>query len=188
MKELCELFTLDRVSKGGAVFNHKKLMWYNEHYIRETSIEDLQPRVKALAEKVGFETKDDAYLSTVLSLLHERVSKVDEFVEMGSFFFEAPTEYDEKALKKWKADSPDMVKAYQEKVAALSVEEFKAANLKAALEAVVAEQEVGFGKVMMPVRIVTTGQGFGPDLFPALELLGKDEVLARIETALERLA
>ena len=188
MKELCELFTLDRVSKGGAVFNHKKLMWYNEHYIRETSIEDLQPRVKALAEKAGFDTKDDAYLSTVLSLLHERVSKVDEFVEMGSFFFEAPTEYDEKALKKWKADSPDMVKAYQEKVAALSVEEFKAANLKAALEAVVAEQEVGFGKVMMPVRIVTTGQGFGPDLFPALELLGKDEVLARIETALERLA
>jgi glutamyl-tRNA synthetase len=188
MKELCELFTLDRVSKGGAVFNHKKLMWYNEHYIRETSVEDLQPRVKALAEQTGFDTKDDAYLKTVIELLHERVSKVDEFVEMGSFFFEAPKEYDEKALKKWKDDSAAMVKAYQEKVEALSGDDFAAANLKAALEAVVAEQEVGFGKVMMPVRIATTGQGFGPDLFPALELLGKDEVISRIETSLERLS
>lgn len=188
MKELCELFTLDRVSKGGAVFNHKKLMWYNEHYIRETSVEDLQPRVKALAEQAGFDTKDDAYLKTVIELLHERVSKVDEFVEMGSFFFEAPKEYDEKALKKWKDDSAAMVKAYQEKVEALSGDDFAAVNLKAALEAVVAEQEVGFGKVMMPVRIATTGQGFGPDLFPALELLGKDEVISRIESALERLS
>ncbi len=188
MKELCELFTLDRVSKGGAVFNHKKLMWYNEHYIRETSVEDLQPRVKALAEQAGFDTKDDAYLKTVIELLHERVSKVDEFVEMGSFFFEAPKEYDEKALKKWKDDSAAMVKAYQEKVEALSGDDFAAVNLKAALEAVVAEQEVGFGKVMMPVRIATTGQGFGPDLFPALELLGKDEVISRIESSLERLS
>ena len=51
----------------------------------------------------------------------------------------------------------------------------------------VAENEVGFGKVMMPVRIATTGQGFGPDLFPALALIGKEEVLQRIDTAIEKL-
>lgn len=185
MKGLCELFTLDRVSKGGAVFNHKKLMWYNEHYIRETSIEDLVPRIKALAEKAGFDTKNDEYLTTVVGLLHERVSKIDEFVEMGSFFFEAPKEYDEKALKKWKDDSPGLVLAYKAKVEGLSEDEFKAAILKSTLEETIEEHEVGFGKLMMPLRIATTGQGFGPDLFASLELLGKQEVLDRIDVALK---
>lgn len=187
LEELCSLFTLDRVSKGGAVFNHKKLMWYNEQYLRETTVSELLPRVKQLAETVGYEVKSDAYLTKVIELLHERVSKVDEFLEMGAFFFEAPQQYDEKALKKWKADSPAMVEAYKQKVESLSDEEFTAATLKAALEQTVAEQETGFGKVMMPVRIATTGQGFGPDLFPALELIGKKEVLRRIDTALEKL-
>lgn len=187
MKELCELFTLDRVSKGGAVFNYKKLMWYNEHYIRETSVEELQPRVKVLAEEMGFDTKSDAYLNTVVKLLHERVSKIDEFVSMGSFFFEAPKEYDEKAVKKWKDDSAGLVKAWTEKVDALSEEEFKAAILKSKLEETIEEHEVGFGKLMMPLRIAVTGQGFGPDLFESLELLGKEEVMERIETALKRL-
>ncbi len=187
VKELCELFTLDRVSKGGAVFNHKKLMWYNEHYIRETPISELLPRIKILADKASFDTKNEAYLTTVVELLHERVSKIDEFVAMGSFFFESPKEYDENALKKWKDDSAKLVSAYKEKVEAFSDSEFKAAELKLALEATVEENEVGFGKVMMPVRIATTGQGFGPDLFASLELLGKEEVVARIDDALEKL-
>ncbi|MEX0721638.1 MAG: glutamate--tRNA ligase [Balneolaceae bacterium] len=187
LKELSELFTLDRVSKGGAVFNYKKLMWYNESYIRKTSVSDLLPRVKDLAETQGYDTKDDAYLTTVVELLHERVSKVDEFVEMGSFFFEAPKSYDEKALKKWKDDSPELVKAYAKKLEDLPKEEFKAATLKSNLEEVIGEYEVGFGKLMMPLRIAISGQGFGPDLFSAMELIGKKEVLERIDVALERL-
>lgn len=187
LKELCELFTLDRVSKGGAVFNHKKLMWYNEHYIRETPISDLLPRVKALAEKAGFDTKDGTYLTTVVGLLHERVSKIDEFVVMGSFFFEAPKEYDENALKKWKDDSSGLVSAYKAKITGLSDAEFVAATIKTKLEETITENEVGFGKLMMPLRIATTGQGFGPDLFAALELLGKEETLSRIDVALEKL-
>lgn len=187
MKELCELFTLDRVSKGGAVFNFKKLMWYNENYIREHSVEELKPRVKALLEDAGYDIPSDEYLTTVVELLHERVTKVDEFVTMGSFFFEAPESYDEKALKKWKDDSPELVKAYRERIAELSDEEFEAATLKDKLKEVIEEYDTGFGKLMMPLRIATTGQGFGPDLFPAMELIGKHEILDRIDTALEKL-
>ena len=187
LEELSELFSLDRVSKGGAVFNHKKLMWYNEHYLRATSIDTLIPKVKILMEQAGYNTKSDDYLKQVIGLLHERVAKVDEFVGMGSFFFSAPTEYDVNALKKWKAESREMVEAYKSKVQKLANDEFKARNLKLALEQVVAEKEVGFGKVMMPVRIATTGQGFGPDLFPALALVGKEDVLRRMGVAVEKL-
>ena len=187
LEELCELFSLDRVSRGGAVFNHKKLMWYNEHYLRATSIDTLIPKVKILMEQAGYNTKSDDYLKQVIGLLHERVARVDEFVGMGSFFFSAPTEYDVNALKKWKAESREMVEAYKSKVQKLANDEFKARNLKLALEQVVAEKEVGFGKVMMPVRIATTGQGFGPDLFPALALVGKEDVLRRMGVAVEKL-
>ena len=187
LEELSELFSLDRVSKGGAVFNHKKLMWYNEHYLRATSIDTLIPKVKILMEQAGYNTKSDDYLKQVIGLLHERVAKVDEFVGMGSFFFSAPTEYDVNALKKWKAESREMVEAYKSKVQKLANDEFKARNLKLALEQVVAEKEVGFGKVMMPVRIATTGQGFGPDLFSALALVGKEDVLRRMGVAIEKL-
>ena len=187
LEELSELFSLDRVNRGGAVFNHKKLMWYNEHYLRATSIDTLIPKVKILMEQAGYNTKSDDYLKQVIGLLHERVARVDEFVGMGSFFFSAPTEYDVNALKKWKAESREMVEAYKSKVQKLANDEFKARNLKLALEQVVAEKEVGFGKVMMPVRIATTGQGFGPDLFSALALVGKEDVLRRMGVAVEKL-
>lgn len=188
LEELCELFTLDRVSKGGAVFNFKKLMWYNENYIREHSIEELKPRVEALFLGNGFEIPSDEFLTKVIELLQERVSKVDEFVEMGAFFFKAPDSYDEKALKKWKDDSPQLVQAYKAKIEQLSEAEFKADTLKDKLKETIEEHDVGFGKLMMPLRIAVSGQGFGPDLFPALELIGKEETLHRIETALTKLS
>jgi glutamyl-tRNA synthetase len=188
MKELCELFTLDRVSKGGAVFNYKKLMWYNENYIREHSVEELKPRVKTLFVDKGYEIPGDEFLTQVIELLHERVSKVDEFVDMGAFFFEAPDSYDEKALKKWKDDSPKLVLSYKTKLEQLSEDEFQADTLKDKLKETIEEHEVGFGKLMMPLRIAVSGQGFGPDLFPALELIGKEEILKRIETALSKLS
>jgi glutamyl-tRNA synthetase len=187
MKELCKLFTLDRVSKGGAVFNYKKLMWYNENYIRQHSIDELKPRVEALFLGKGYEIPSDDFLTTVIELLQERVSKIDEFVSMGSFFFEAPKAYDENALKKWKDDSSRLVLSYKARIEALPEDDFKAATLKKKLEETIEEHGVGFGKLMMPLRIAISGQGFGPDLFPALELIGKEEVLRRIDSALERL-
>lgn len=187
LEELVQLFTLERVSKGGAVFNHKKLMWYNEHYLREKSVEDVLPVFTTLGTSAGFEMSDEAYVSKVLGLIHERVSKIDELVEMGNFFFKDPEVYDENAVKKWKDDSPGLVNAYLAKVEGLSDDEFVAATLKTKLEETVAENEVGFGKLMMPLRIAVSGQGFGPDLFQSFELLGKETVMRRIEQALERL-
>ena len=187
LDELCRLFTLDRVSKGGAVFNHKKLLWYNEHYLREKSDHELAGKIKELSDNKKVQQADDEFLGQIAGLLKERVSKVDELIKMGSFFFDDPEEYDENALKKWKDDSPGLVKAYKEKIAPISEDEFEAARLKSTLEEVIGEHDVGFGKLMMPLRIAVTGQGFGPDLFVSMELLGKETVLKRIDTALEKL-
>ena len=188
MNSLCEKFSLDRVSKGGAVFNYKKLMWYNEYYVHHRTLEDLVPQVQQLFSDSGIKADDASFLTSVIALLHERVSKVDEFVPMGRFFYESPTEYDPNALKKWNDQSVELVQSFTGQLVPIVDQEFTAPVIKQALEATVEAESVGFGKVMMPVRIALSGQGFGPDLFPAMELLGKTECLERLETAVQRLS
>ena len=187
LNELCHLFSLDRVSKGGAVFNHKKLLWYNEHYLREQTDKALAERLRPIAKAKEIELPGDEYLQKAISLLKDRVSKIDEILDMGSFFFEDPKKYDEKALKKWKSDSTELVTQYREKITGLEGDEFEAAALKSNLEDVIEANDVGFGKLMMPLRIAVTGQGFGPDLFASMQLLGKETVIRRIDTALDKL-
>lgn len=188
LEELCKLFTLDRVSKGGAVFNHKKLLWYNEHYLREIPDQQLAKKVREISQNEAVQSADEAYLARAISLLKERVSKVDELEKMGSFFFEDPEEYDPKPLKKWKEDSTALVSEYQKEIESMDDDGFEAGTLKQKLEGVIERNEVGFGKLMMPLRIAVTGQGFGPDLFISMEMLGKETVMRRIDRALNSLA
>jgi len=189
MEDLSRLFTLKRVSKGGAVFNHKKLLWYNEHYMRERPDHELAAHFRKISPETGLDLTgvEESFLLKVIPLLKERVSKVDEFADMGRFFFEDPTTYDDQALKKWKNDSTELVLAWKERAQQLDDASFKAERLKELLTEVIEEKGVGFGKLMMPLRIATTGQGFGPDLFPALELIGKQSVMRRIDTAIAQL-
>ncbi len=186
LEELCQIFSLDRVIKAGAVFNQKKLLWYNEHYMRERTDRQLAEQVKEIAFDNDTDVEID-YLEKVVSLMKERVSKVDEFDSLGRFFFEDPEEYDKKALKKWSDESPDLIAGYRERIGEIPEAEFKADTLKTAAKELIEEREVGFGKLMMPLRLAVTGIGFGPEMFPAMELLGKETVLRRIDRAAERL-
>lgn len=186
MDELIELFSLDRVSKGGAVFDYQKLIWYNEHYLREKSADELFPRVRSIANEHGIQP-DEAYMKEIIPLMKERVSKIEDFITMGRFFFEDPEEYEDEAMKKWKDNSVDLLQAYVDEIEKLDVKEFKAKKLKDKIKEVINEHDVGFGPLMMPLRVAVTGMGYGPDLTPTLELLGKETTIQRIKTAIKRL-
>ncbi len=215
LKEMVDEFSLDRVGKSGAIFDFKKLLWFNEHYMRQRSDEDLAEELRALIRERGlpagsFEAstksvsgssgwdrltdrqkklaEDKVYMSGLVQMLKERVSRLPEFPEAGHFFFAAPTEYDEKAVKKgWKEGTAERVTKYRDRIALLEDSSFKAAELKRILSEVIEEEGVGFGKLMMPLRVAVTGAGSGPDLFESLELLGRDEVLRRLDAAIEKL-
>jgi glutamyl-tRNA synthetase len=187
LEELCDLFSLDRVSKGGAVFDYQKLIWYNEHYLREKPADELWPRVQAIAKEHGLDP-DEEYMKQIIPLMKERVSKVEDFVTMGRFFFEDPEEYEDKAVKKWKDDSAELLEAYVEKIEDLDEDEFEAKTLKDKIKEVIEEYDVGFGPVMMPLRVAVSGMGYGPDLTPTIELLGKETTIRRINSAIEKLA
>lgn len=186
LEELCDMFSLDRVSKGGAVFDYQKLIWYNEHYLREKPADELWPRVQAIAKEHGLDP-DEKYMKQIIPLMKERVSKVEDFVTMGRFFFEDPEEYEDKAVKKWKDNSAELLEAYVEKIQDLDEGEFEAKTLKDKIKEVIEEYDVGFGPVMMPLRVAVSGMGYGPDLTPTIELLGKETTIRRINTAIEKL-
>ncbi len=187
LDELTEEFSLERINKSGAVFNYKKLNWYNEQYMKEKSPEALLDRVREDAAEFGFDEVSDDYLLQIIPLMQERATRVPEIIEEGRFFFEEPEEYDEQAIKKWKDDSDELVKRFLEKVEQISETEFEAANIKQAVKEITDEKGVGFGKVAMPLRVAVTGQGYGPDLFPTIEVLGKETALDRIRRALQEL-
>lgn len=186
MEQLINEFDLQRVSKAGAVFNIQKLVWYNEHYMRNRTTESLVESLKSDLSIAGITSPGDAYLAKVVELMKDRVSNVSELLPLGRYYFEAPTSYDEKSVAKaWKGDSIELVGEYKNAIQA--TDDFSAANLKSILSSIVESRGLGFGKLMLPVRLAVTGMGFGPDLFETLELLGKNETVARIDAALQNL-
>jgi glutamyl-tRNA synthetase len=187
--EMIAAFSLDRVSKSGAIFDLKKLEWYNEHYLRAMPVPQLAGRVREVAEREGYTGLTDAYLETVVRLMVERSVRLPEIVEQGRFLFEAPNTIDETAAQKaWKENTGELVAEFRDKIAGLSDTEFTAEQVKAVLSGVVEAKGIGFGKLMLPVRLAVTGAGSGPDLFQTMALLGRDEVISRINQALHQLA
>lgn len=187
MDELIREFDLHRVSKAGAVFNLQKLLWYNEHYMRSRSNEDLMVNFKKDIQEAGLTLPNDAFLLKVIELMKERVSNATELFTLGRYYFEAPSEYDEKTVAKaWKGDASALVAEYAQSIR--HTNDYTATNLKAILTNLVETKGLGFGKVMLPVRLAVTGMGFGPDLFETLELLGKEEVDRRLTQASNRLS
>jgi glutamyl-tRNA synthetase len=186
MQDLINEFDLNKVSKAGAVFNIQKLTWFNENYMRQRSNEDLLPQFKSDLEQAGLLDKPDDYLLAVLNLMKERVSNVSEFIPLGKYYFVAPTEFDEKSVAKaWKGDASELVESYRKAI--LVLRDYSPENLKAVLSEMVEKQNIGFGKLMLPLRLAVSGMGFGPDLFETLSLLGKQEVDTRISDAIKTL-
>jgi glutamyl-tRNA synthetase len=184
LDELTEAFSLEKVSKAGAIFNFDKLKWYNAQYLRTRDNASFLEEFRRAVTATGYSGFSDDYLIAVIGMLKERIQLPHDLTEQGAYFFAPPTSYDEKsAAKAWKGNAAELVTLFRNNIS--SDVPFTATDLKATLSAIVEEQGVGFGKLMLPLRIAVTGTGGGPDLFETMELLGPKEVISRIDAALE---
>lgn len=186
LDQLVEAFSLKRVTKSGSVFNPKKLMWYNEQYLRSQATEALLARLRALDTQALYADKSDAFMHTAIDMMRERATIITDFLKDGIYFVQAPEQIDEKSLKKaWKENTEDLVRSYIAAIESLKDDQWNPADIKACLVDIVEQQGIGMGKLMMPVRLCLTGVGFGPDLFMLQQLLGKQEVIKRLEAGIE---
>ena len=189
MQELIEQFSLERVSKSGAKFDYEKGKWFNHQYLQLRSNEELAEQFMPYLEEAigdGQLATDKATVAKVIGLTKDRVNFVSELWEQVNFFFVAPTEYDEKSLKKrWKEDSP---KHMTEMLALLEAhDDWSAEGLDNLVMPWIAEKEYGVGIVMNAFRICLVGAARGPHIWNITDVLGKEETLARVRTALKKL-
>ncbi|QAR29976.1 glutamate--tRNA ligase [Ornithobacterium rhinotracheale] len=183
LEELCEKFDLNKVSKSGARFNPEKAVWFNHQYLQKESTENLVKAFQAILAEHNV-VANDAFDTKVVELLKERANFVKDLWAAGSFLYQAPESYDEKALKKvWKDDTAEILNqflAQNEKI-----ENYNAEEIHHAVQDFVAAHGIGFGKIMMPLRLALVGALQGPDIPVIMELLGKDEVQKRVQNFLQ---
>jgi len=185
MDELIAAFDLNRVNKAGARFDPDKTKWFNHHYMQEQYNDDLAETFKQIQPELA--EIDVNYVELVVALIKERATFVTDFWALSHFFFQTPTDLDEKAVKKaWKDDSPELMTQVVSVIE--SVEDFTVENLQTELKGWIIKNDIGFGKVMMPLRLALVGALQGPDVFDIMYLIGKDETKRRIENLVNTLS
>ena len=201
MDELIKDFSLDRVSKSGAKFDYEKGKWFNHQYLQLRSNEELAEMFMPILAANGIENPDMKMVAAVIGLTKDRVNFVPELWEQVNFFFVAPTEYDEKSLKKrWKEDSPRHMQELLALLETVSEEDWskneqivndEMVNTRWHLDNVVMPwieaHEYGVGVVMNAFRICLVGAARGPHIWAITDVLGKEETLRRVRTAIDNI-
>ena len=181
LEELVEAFDLERVNKAGARFDPEKTKWYNHQYMQlqsDAHLAELFQRSRPELTSI-----DLGYIELVVAQIKERATFVNDFWELSSYFFIAPESYDEKAYgKAYKDDTPELMKTLMTVIK--SINDFTVENTQTTIKGWITDSGIGFGKVMMPLRVALVGSLQGPDLFDIMYLIGKNETLKRIEKAI----
>ncbi len=185
IEEMIESFSLDRIVKSGAKFDIEKAKWFNQQYLIATPTADLLPIVTKTIESKGIVQSSD-YISRVIELMKERVVFIDDFYESAKFFFQEPTEFDEKIFKK-KYKAENAVHFNQILTDLKELDSWDTDAITATVKGYIGDNALSFGAILPILRVIMTGSMQGPDLFPALALLGKDIVTRRWETSMTKL-
>ncbi len=186
MEELSQAFSLERVGKSGSKFDPEKTKWFNRQYLVTKSDEEIGSLFAEQVLKTKGIEADAAKVNRVCGMVKDRVDFVSELWDQVNFFFEAPTEYDKKTVKKgWKDDTPALMTEL--KGILEGIEDFSSANSEEIVKEWITAKEIGFGKVMNPFRLAMVGAGKGPHMFDIIEILGKEESIARLNFAIENI-
>jgi glutamyl-tRNA synthetase len=181
LEELIEAFSIEKISKSGAKFDLQKAKWFNQHYLRSKSNEELAASVKPLLAGKGIEVADD-FLAKVCELAKEKVTFLNEIPEYASFFFADPEMYDEEVKKKrWKTFMPPFCAAMAEQLEKLT--NWNHQEIEGVFNQTLAAQNLQSKDVLQAFRWSLTGVGGGPPLFVMAELLGKEVIVRRLKKA-----
>ena len=185
LDELTKDFDLARVNKSGAKFNPDKTKWFQQQYMQNTSNEDIAKKFNAILLEKGIEKPLD-FIETIVGLVKERAVFVNDLWNLSSYFFVAPESYDPKAAKKqWKEGTTELMNELIQQIE--QIENFSSENVESEIKAWITSKEIGFGKVMQPLRLSLVGALQGPHLFDIIRFIGKEETVSRLNSAIKKL-
>lgn len=183
LEELVQAFELSQVNTANPIFDTDKLDWYNSHYIRKLSIDELLTYCQPYLP-----TADPVYLKQIIALEQERLKKLSDITELTDFFFPEVLQY-EPALLVWKKSTAEATRAVLQKLLSLLAahSDWSAANLEATLLTWIKAQGLGNGDVLWPLRVALSGQKASPPPFALAAVLGKERVCQRVQAAIHLL-
>lgn len=188
MDQLISEFSLERVSKSGAKFDVEKAKWFNHQYLQKKGTDELVSLFKPVLNLNGISENDvcDEYITTVVELVKDRANFVKDIWDKSYFLFKKPQSFDEKSVKdKWKDNSAEILSELQLRFQ--SLDNFSSETAHHAFQDLLTEKGVGMGAVANALRIAIVGSSSGPDLFKMLEILGREEVISRIDFAVKNI-
>ena len=187
MEELVSAFSIERISKHGARFDLEKAKWFNHQYLQTVDNHTLAEQFLSDLKQRGIDSTID-YAERVVGLIKERCSFAKELWDNGDYFFVAPKDYAEKALKKrWKEGTGERLTAI---VACLEeIEDNKdwAEKAEEFLMNYIKENELNMGQIMNSIRLAIVGDTRGCGMLDVFAVLGKQEALRRIRVAIEKI-
>jgi glutamyl-tRNA synthetase len=201
-QELISNFSLDRVQKGGAIFNLVKLNWFNNYYLRKMPAAELRQAAAGYLISQGFLSAQgqtgyrylaantlfsNEYLDSVLSLVVERLSVLSELREAVKYFFEDP--FPDPSMLVWKEmtkdETRDILKQVGQVLAAVESNDFSKESVVRVLEALYQGDK---GRVLWPLRVALSGREASPSPFEIAAVLGQETVQRRINNAIQSLS
>ncbi len=183
MEEMIKLFDINRCSKAGAKFDYKKLIWFNHEYVLMKSDEEVAQLFMPELQQRGIEASFDKVV-VIVGLVKNRVNFVKELWDNCHYFFIAPSEYDEKTVKKrWKEDSAKQMTELMEVLR--GVDDFSIEGQEKTVMPWIEAQGYKTGDIMNAFRLTLVGEGKGPHMFDISWVLGKEETLKRMQRAIE---
>lgn len=185
MEELIMQFDLAKCSKAGAKFDYVKAAWFNHEYILRKTDAELTPAFLDILRTNGIDTTEER-ARAVVGMMKSRVNFIKELWPLCKFFFVAPTEYDEKTVRKrWKEYSPQQMRELMEVL--LGIGDFSVEGQEPVVHAWIEDKDYKMGDIMNAWRLTLVGEGKGPGMFDISAFLGKEETLRRMEAALLKL-
>ena len=183
LDELVQAFDIHKCSKAGARFDYQKGIWFNHEYILKKSNEEVANLFAPIVANNGVDETMER-ITQVVAMMKDRVNFVKELWPLCSFFFIAPTEYDEKTVKKrWKADSAKVMGELADVLE--GIDDFSVEGQEPVVMKWVEEKGYKLGDVMNAFRLTLVGIGKGPGMFDISAFLGKEETLKRMRKAIE---
>ncbi|HEB82275.1 MAG TPA: glutamate--tRNA ligase [Gammaproteobacteria bacterium] len=183
-EEMIELFDARDINSSPSAFNTEKLLWLNQHYIKNKDPQALAELLQEYIQKAGYSTENGPDLLDVLKVYQERCSTLVELAEEMKYLYQDFDEYNAKQAKKqFKEATLPILESLQQQFGELA--EWRAPEIHHVVENTVKTFEVGFGKVGQPLRLAVTGHGKAPSVDVTLELLGKEKTLQRLQQAID---
>jgi glutamyl-tRNA synthetase len=185
--ELIEKFSLENVGKSAGIFNPEKLLDLNARYIRESDSKDLGEALIPFLERLGFKDLDKSRVAGAAETLRMRSKTLVEMAETARFYFNEGLSYEEKADRKFlRPEIAPLMQETRDRIG--NTAEFTQKSLEGVFLRILDEKKIKLGEIAQPLRVALTGTSVSPGLFEVMEVLGKETVLRRMDSALRHIA